>query len=90
MPVCCRIFLCCDPPLAAKDLADHEEIPLAAALKIGAGYQLVPKSIESGPGPATTHQIESATKRLAKLHRHVKGELTAILIDLGHSAEAGS
>ena len=84
MPTCCRIQLCCDPPAAAADLAAHEQIPLEAAAKILAGYQLIPRKIEAGPGPASAEHVELARKRLAKLHARSLLELKAILIDMGH------
>lgn len=88
MPTCCRIRLCCPDGKAAADLAAHESIPVEAAAKIIAGYQLVPLTLEPDPGDTTAPaHVKSAQDRLAKLHRHVRGELRAILIDLGHPVD---
>lgn len=84
MPTCCRIRLCCPDGEAAADLAEHEGIPLDAASKILAGYQLIPRAIEPGPEPVTAEHVALATKRLAKLHSRNLLELKAILIDMGH------
>lgn len=87
MPPCCRIELCCDPPTAAAALAAHEEIPLDAAVKVLAGYQLVPKTLEPGPEAVSDEHVRSAKQRLEKLHRRITTELKSILLDLGHSGK---
>lgn len=81
---CCRIELCCDPPAAAAALAEHEGIEAAAATKILAGYQLVPRSIEPGPEAVSEEHVRSAKQRLERLLRRNQTELRSILLDMGH------
>lgn len=91
MPVCCRIRLCCPDEAAAADLAAHEQIPLEAAVKIHAGYQLVPRSIEAGPEAVLEGHVTSAQERLSKLLRYARAELRAILMmDAGHEVKEES
>lgn len=84
---CCRIFLCCEPPQAARALARHEGIPLDAAAKILKGYQLVPKTLEAGPGPTDPERVSLARRRLVRLQERNQNELQAILLDLGYGVE---
>lgn len=84
---CCYYGVCCPPERQAMALANHLAIPLDAARKVAEGFLLVPRSIEAGPEAVLEGHVTSAQERLAKLHRYVKGELRAILIDLGHAVE---
>ncbi len=86
---CCVIGTCCPPGAQAAALAAHEEIPPDAAVKIVAGYQLVPRTIETGPEPVTEEHVRSAKQRLERLHRRAVTELKSILLDMGHSEKGG-
>jgi len=96
--VCCIIGVCCPPSRAKAALADllKNESGASSTIEVGKaasliidGYQLVPRTIEPGPGVAGPLDAgpEPARLRLEKLHRYVRAELRAILIDLGHQAD---
>lgn len=99
---CCILGVCCPPDKQGRALAEHlaDGEPEAdgagsytdIARRLVEEFQLVPKSLEPNPDArplASAAHVGSGKARLEKLHRHVQGELKAILIDLGHPVEEG-
>lgn len=82
--ICCAVGVCCDPPEAAAALAAHDEIPLEAAVKILAGYRLVPKTLNAVGAAKETALALAAQKELAQVHKLIRARLPRILEDLGH------
>lgn len=94
---CCWTGVCCDPPRQGLALAAHLNIPSEAAQAVAGiskdtGHVLVPRALppvvfSPGNEERAAAFAEAAGQRLEKLHRTVKAEMRAILLDLGHEVE---
>lgn len=83
---CCLHGLCCDPPQAARALADELGIQYDAALKVVEAYMLIPRKLPAAPGAGVS--AETGQRRLEQLLERVPKQLQAILIDKGYDAGA--
>ncbi len=95
---CCYYGVCCPPGKQGVALADHLSIPLEAAQAVAGtskdtGHILIPRALPAAandkPDDGDSAFREAAKHRLEKLHRTVKAEMKAILVDLGHEVENG-
>lgn len=95
---CCWTGVCCDPPRQGVTLANHLNIPLEAAQAVAGtskdtGHVLIPRALPeaapNGDPERVAAFVEAARQRLDRLHRMVRAEMKAILVDLGHEVEAG-
>lgn len=83
---CCLHGICCDPPQAARALAEELGIPYDAALKVVEAYMLIPRKLPAAPGAGLS--AETGQRRLGQLLERVPNQLKAILIDKGYGTEA--
>ncbi len=95
---CCYYGVCCPPGRQATAMAEALGIPLDAAQAVagtskGTGHVLVPRALppvaagENEDRERVAAFRAAAQQRLDRLHRQVKAEMKAILIDLGYGTD---
>lgn len=93
---CCALGVCCYGEHQAEAMTEALGITPEAALVIAGtskdtGYVLIPRAlpeaVPNGDPERTAAFVETAAQRLEKLHRTVKTEMKAILVDLGHEVK---
>ena len=91
---CCYFGVCC-PPGSEKQAIEvlafvgggAGEKPVDTVRAILGVFRLVPLAMDPVPNATSDAEVAAAQKRLAKLNKHLDGELKAILLGLGHEVE---